>query len=210
MLNTSALEQTSAASSDDVLVGRWRAGDRRAGDRLIARHVGDLRAYFYCRVKGPDCEDLVQETLWRLTRAVHRYEARSSFRTYLLSIARNTLKDHLRRCYRRVSVQSLEDEVPGKEELAERVLLDSERYLLMLDSIWSLSAPQRDLVVRFYLREVKARHIAREAGIPEGTVRRWLFKARKDMREHVERRQDERVEDVPVLLEFVDEARKTA
>lgn len=167
-----------APPSDESLLDCWRGGDRRAGDALVSRHVGAVRAYFGCRVTGPDREDLVQETLSRLTRAVGGFEARSSFRTYLLSIAHNTFKDHLRRGYRRICVESLDDGNMGEPAMAERCLLERERHGLAFACVRRLPPERRELVERFYWQDTSAREISCELGIPAGTIRRRLFEIR--------------------------------
>ncbi|WP_181197803.1 RNA polymerase sigma factor [Enhygromyxa salina] len=149
----------------------------------MTRHVGVVRAYFGRRVSGPDGEDLVQETLSRLTRAIRGFQARSSFKTYLLSIAKNTFNDYLRRGYRRVSVESLEDGAASEDPLAERWLLELERHGLALDCVQQLSPETREFVERFYWQDTSARALGSEKGIPAGTVRRRLFDARASMRE---------------------------
>ena len=170
--------ETRPTPSDQSLLDNWRDGDRRAGDALVSRHVGAVRAYFGARVNGPDREDLVQETLSRLTRAVGRFQARSSFRTYLLRIAHNTLNDHLRRGYRRLSVESLDDGSIGEPAAAERCLLERERHGLAFACVRDLSPERRELVERFYWQDSSAREIGCDLGIPQGTIRRRLFEIR--------------------------------
>jgi RNA polymerase sigma-70 factor (ECF subfamily) len=165
------------ACSDAALLERWRGGDRRAGDVLVSRHVGAVRSYFRGRISGPDSEDLVQETLSRLTGAIRGFQARSSLRTYVMSIAHNTLNDHLRRGYRRISFESLDDS-EGEPATAEHYMLERERHALALACVRSLSPEQRELVERFYWQDTSARELGREKGIPAGTVRRRLFETR--------------------------------
>ncbi|KIG12409.1 RNA polymerase sigma-70 factor [Enhygromyxa salina] len=128
-------------------------------------------------MSGPDSEDLVQETLSRLTRAIRGFEARSKFRTYVMSIAHNTLNDHLRRSYRRICFEGLDDS-EGEPAIAEQALLERERHALALACVRRLSDDHRELVERFYWQDTSAREIGREKGIPAGTIRRRLFETR--------------------------------
>jgi RNA polymerase sigma-70 factor (ECF subfamily) len=176
-------ESASSQLSDEQLLKRWRDGNRRAGDILLSRHRASLRAYFVHRVAAPDGEDLVQETMSRVTRAIRKFECRSSFHTYLMSIARNTFHDHLRRGYRRISVESLDDASVGEPAFAEHCLLELERHHLAYACLRGLPPETRELVERFYWHGISARQIGCEQGIPPGTVRRRLFEARAALHE---------------------------
>ncbi|PRQ07915.1 ECF RNA polymerase sigma-E factor [Enhygromyxa salina] len=164
-----------------MLLERWREGDRQAGGVLVSRYAPAVRSYFRSRVSGPDSEDLVQESLSRLTRAIHGFQARSSFRTYVMSIAHNTLNDHLRRGYRRICFESFDDSA-GEPAIAEQCLLERERHALALACVRSLSPDHRELVERFYWQDTSARELGREKGIPAGTIRRRLFESRASLK----------------------------
>jgi RNA polymerase sigma-70 factor (ECF subfamily) len=177
VVSTSQAVPTPPLRSDDTLLERWRAGDRRAGDALLSRHLGAVRSYFRSRVTGPDSEDLMQETMSRLTRAIRGFQSRSSFRTYVMTIAHNTLNDHLRRGYRRICFESFDDN-EGEPAVAEQCLLERERHSLALACVRALPPEHRELVERFYWHDISAREIGREKGIPAGTIRRRLFETR--------------------------------
>jgi RNA polymerase sigma factor (sigma-70 family) len=85
-------------TDDEELLAAWRAGDRNAGDTLIARHIESIFRFFESKVND-DAEDLTQRTLLDCleSRAVVRS---SNVRAYLFGIARNRLIDHLRSKYR--------------------------------------------------------------------------------------------------------------
>jgi RNA polymerase sigma-70 factor (ECF subfamily) len=119
----------------------------------------------------------MQETLSRLTRAIRGFQARSSFRTYVMSIAHNTLNDHLRRGYRRICFESFDDS-QGEPAIAEQCLIERERHALALACVRGLPPEHRELVERFYWQDTSARDLGREKGIPAGTIRRRLFETR--------------------------------
>src|ERR1700689_756370 len=76
--------------SDHVAVAKVRAGNEDAYRTLVDRHSRTVFRLAY-RMTGneQDSEDVVQETFMRAYRQLHRWEARSSFSTWLYRIAAN-------------------------------------------------------------------------------------------------------------------------
>src|SRR5580693_2720557 len=84
--------------SDSVAVARVKAGDDDAYRTLVDRHSRSVFRLAY-RMTGnqQDSEDVVQETFMRAYKQLPRYEARSSFSTWLYRIAANYSLDLVRR-----------------------------------------------------------------------------------------------------------------
>ncbi|HWC72666.1 MAG TPA: sigma-70 family RNA polymerase sigma factor [Gemmatimonadales bacterium] len=87
---------------DTGLIAAWQAGDEQAAAELVARHARALARYL-AGAGAPDAEvdDLVQETFIRAFRGVGRFRGQCQFRTWLLTIGGNVLKDYGRRAGRR-------------------------------------------------------------------------------------------------------------
>src|SRR5438309_8191940 len=98
-----------ASSSDAALIAAWQAGDERAATELVRRH-GRALARFLAGggARDADVDDLVQETFIRAFRAVGKFRGQCQFRTWLLTIGGNVLKDAGRRRARH-KVVPLED-----------------------------------------------------------------------------------------------------
>src|ERR1700730_16090918 len=83
--------------SDSVAVARVKAGDGDAYRVLVERHSrGVFRLAFRMTGNQSDSEDVVQETFMRAYKQLHRWEARSSFSTWLYRIAANYSLDLVR------------------------------------------------------------------------------------------------------------------
>jgi RNA polymerase sigma-70 factor, ECF subfamily len=107
-------------ASDLAVVARVKAGDHDAFRHLVERHSRSVFRLAY-RFTGheQDAEDVVQETFLRAFREIRRFEARSSFATWLYRITVNCSHDLLRQRPRAGTRPSLDD--PGTKAADELV-----------------------------------------------------------------------------------------
>jgi RNA polymerase sigma-70 factor (ECF subfamily) len=105
-------------ASDLAVVARVKAGDHDAFRHLVERHSRSVFRLAY-RLTGheQDAEDVVQETFLKAFREIRRFEARSSFSTWLYRITVNCSHDLLRQRPRAGTRPSLDD--PGLMVAAE-------------------------------------------------------------------------------------------
>src|SRR5260370_42006469 len=100
-----------APPTDRALIAAWQGGDGRAAAELVRRHTRAL-ARLLAGAGAPEAEvdDLVQETFIRAFRAVGKFRGQCQFRTWLLTIGANVLRDAYRRT-KRARVVPLEAEL---------------------------------------------------------------------------------------------------
>jgi RNA polymerase sigma-70 factor (ECF subfamily) len=101
-----------AVLTDGELIARYLAGDESAAADLVRRHATGLARWL--AVQGaPDAEleDLVQDALFKAFRALRTFRGGASFRTWLLTIGANVLRDRQRQWKRR-QVLALTPDVP--------------------------------------------------------------------------------------------------
>ena len=93
-----ASPQPAAAADDSALIAAWQAGDEQAAAELVRRHARAL-AQFLAGAGAPeaDLDDLIQDTFVRAFRGVGGFRGQCRFRTWLLTIGGNLLKDAARR-----------------------------------------------------------------------------------------------------------------
>src|SRR2546422_2608812 len=114
-LPTRMPQAQSPGAADAVLIAAWQGGDERAAAELVRRHARAL-ARFLAAAGAPeaDLDDLVQETFIRAFRAVARFRGQCQFRTWLLTIGGNVLKDAARR-FQQVRVVPLDDDLRSRD-----------------------------------------------------------------------------------------------
>lgn len=167
------IQEEDRGDEDAALLERWGRGDASAAAALIARHESELARFF--RAHQPaDADDLTQETLLAVVEARARFRGDASFRTYLLRVARYKLWSLRRRrsvphvLWEEAEEDPLLQAVPSAERARrfEFAMLDDD-----LDEALERLAPalSRVLVLNFEKR-LGRDAIARELGIPPGTV----------------------------------------
>lgn len=172
------------------LVVRLAQAERAAIGQVYDAHHAAVRA-FARRLVGEVslAEDLVHEVFVSLPRAARNFRGQSSLRTFLISIAVNHARHHVRAAVRRRSaVDRLgrEPDATGGED-PERV---AERKQLARALTRALDGLPLDQRVAFVLCEVEERSsvdAARIVGVPEGTMRTRVFHAKKKLRDELER-----------------------
>jgi RNA polymerase sigma-70 factor (ECF subfamily) len=186
-----ALEVTCAAaeaersegSSD--LVARLRRGDWTAVGEAYDLHHAHVRA-FARRLVGDDAsaEDVVQETFVALLGAVQGFRGTAPFRTFLLGVAVNHARHHVRAAARRraamdrMSGEPLGPRAPSPEDEAE----GAELAQMLARGLDELSLDHRAAFVLCEVEERSSVEAALVLGVPEATVRTRLLHAKKKLR----------------------------
>ena len=117
-------------------------------------------------------EDATQEIFLKLWQALPDYNARASPGSWLYAIARNTCLSALRADSHRKSLSLDTISEPAAPKPAGFADLELEQCLGQLSEI------QRTVITLFYLQEKQVDEVARMLGIPAGTVKSHLHRAR--------------------------------
>src|SRR3569832_1986262 len=88
--------QSELAPADAALIARWRCGDQRAATALVDRHAQAVARFVASLGDRDEVEEVVHDTFVRAVGSLDTFRGESSFRTWLLTIARNLLRDRLR------------------------------------------------------------------------------------------------------------------
>jgi RNA polymerase sigma-70 factor (ECF subfamily) len=131
--------------------------------------------------QGDDADDAVQDGMIAAWRALDRFDPARSFRPWLMRIVANASLDLLRRRKVRRAVAVPETVVSGgipADRLAEGSLVRDK----LKDALLELPERQRVAVVLFDAEGYSHAEIAGILGVPEGTVRSYVFHARRALR----------------------------
>lgn len=173
------------ASPEAGLIARLRRSDLAALGEAYDAHHAHVRA-FGRRLLGDEtaAEDLVQDTFLALPRAIGRFRGDSSLRTFLVSIAVNHARHHLRSAMRRrAAVGRFESEPPPSSPNPEDDARRAQLAAALTRALDALPLEQRVAVVLCEVEERTSAEAAQIVGVPEGTIRTRAFHARRKLRE---------------------------
>ncbi|MEU3333975.1 sigma-70 family RNA polymerase sigma factor [Streptomyces sp. NPDC002144] len=179
---------TSRASNDrtaalDESITAWalaaRGGDPDAVERFVRALQRDVRRYVAHLCADPQAvDDLAQDTFLRALAGLHRFEGRSSARTWLLSIARRAVMDS----YRYAAARPRLSDVPDWQlavELAQPCDLPGfDDGVALLDLLAALPDERREAFVLTQLAGLPYAEAAEVSDCPVGTVRSRVARAR--------------------------------
>jgi RNA polymerase sigma-70 factor (ECF subfamily) len=171
---------------DLELLDRWRTGDSAAGNALFQRHFECVYRFFARKTEG-DLDDLVQETFMACLHSVKTFRGHSSFRTYLLAIARHILFGYWRR---RTTVGKLLDfdeiSVASLSTTAGTRFAKQEERAALLEALRGLPLDQQILLEMFYWQELDRAQMAEVYEVEESTIGTRLFRARKALQDRLD------------------------
>jgi RNA polymerase sigma-70 factor (ECF subfamily) len=179
-----------AARTDAELIREAQADSHAAFETLVRRYAERAYRAAYRVVRDQQAaEEVLQEALIKAYRALPRFEARSSFYTWLYRITVNLALDRRRRGKRAPAVEwddTIAHEIDPRAALTETAdpevaSLRLEVRELVAEGIQTLPDGQREVLL---LREVDGlsyEEIAESMQISKGTVMSRLHYARKKM-----------------------------
>ena len=140
---------------------------------------------------GSEAEDLVQETYLKALRGFESFTIGTNFRAWMYRILRNTFLTS-RSGLRAAPQLSIEDDLEQIEESlanrgAEAALIMRVDAIALRRVIDELPLPFREVLLLADVEEMSYREIAEALSIPVGTVTSRLMRARKKVREGVQR-----------------------
>jgi RNA polymerase sigma-70 factor (ECF subfamily) len=162
-----ALDRGAYEEEPDPLRERLRAEAPRLR-AFVARLTGR---------SGPDADDIAQEALTRAWRYRRSFDSLRELGPWLRAAAFRAFLDHRERA----------DRAPGPLASEPAARLDDDVDSRDTVDLWLavLSESERDVLVRFHRLQHSVAEIASDLGIPEGTVKSQLHRARRKIAERM-------------------------
>ena len=186
-----AFSRDLTAVPDCDLVATAVSGIEGSFEELVRRYQRPISAYVYRMVGNYESAlDLTQEIFIKVYSSLQRYRSEFKFSTWIYKIAHNAAIDHLRRTSTREQSLvmgpendqfdlPLESKRPSPEQESER----KERRGEIESVVRTLPANYRELIILRHSQDLSYEEIVEVTGLPLGTVKNRLFRAREMMRQ---------------------------
>ncbi len=174
---------------DELWVKKTVEGDVNAFDELVKRHYAKIYKLAY-RMLGnaDDADDATQETFIEALKSLPSFEYRSKFSTWLYKVALWTCQQQIRKAEsRRRTLTAFAEDIKyaraeSRVDTPDSITVKNERAQLIQAAIDKLPEKQRQVIVLFYMHDLKYSEIAEILGCPEGTVASRLNTALKNLK----------------------------
>jgi RNA polymerase sigma-70 factor (ECF subfamily) len=188
-------------AEEQELVERLKRRDEAAFNVFVLRYQ-DRVFRVVLRMLGDrtEAEDLAQEVFISIFKAIESFRGESLLSTWVYRVAANHCRNRLKYLTRRR--QKLTDDfdeesvagaegasAPDRPSTPDRLLEARQTEQLLEEGLAKLDAEQRELIVLREVEHLSYDEIMAITGLPEGTVKSRLHRARSTLREHLERRE---------------------
>jgi RNA polymerase sigma-70 factor (ECF subfamily) len=186
-----AFSRDLTAATDRELVATAVSGVEGSFEELVRRYQRPISAYVYRMVGNYESAlDLTQEIFIKVYSSLGRYREEFKFSTWIYKIAHNSAVDHLRRNATReqslvIGTEGDQFDLPlesgrlSPEQESER----KERRVEIESVVRTLPANYRELIILRHSQDLSYEEIVEVTGLPLGTVKNRLFRAREMMRQ---------------------------
>ncbi|WP_031102873.1 sigma-70 family RNA polymerase sigma factor [Streptomyces sp. NRRL S-146] len=173
-------------TSPDETTTAWalaaRGGDAEAVEQFVRALHCDVRRYVTSLGADPQsADDLTQDTFLRALSSLHRFEGRSSARTWLLTIARRAVVDSLRYAAARPRLSGTDDWQCAAERAQPRCLPGFDEGIALAELLANLPDERRKAFVLTQLLGLPYAEAALVSNCPVGTVRSRVARARTSL-----------------------------
>ena len=191
------MAEAAPVNPDVELVARTQAGDARAFDELVVKYTPRLYGLVYNMTSNhEDANDLLQEVFAKAFRSIKGFRGRSSFYTWVHSIAVNMTINFLKKRGRRfqMSLDDVDLNIQNDKEFIELTASSSpvreadlaELQQKLNEAMLKLSPEHRAVVTMFDIQGMPHAEISKILGVSEGTIRSRLFYAHRQLQAHLD------------------------
>jgi RNA polymerase sigma factor (sigma-70 family) len=182
---------------DQQLVARTQEGDASAFDQLVVKYTPRLYGLVYNMTSNhEDTNDLLQDIFAKAYRAIRGFRGKSSFYTWIHSIAVNMTLNFLKKRGRRfqLSLDDVDASIQNDKEFLQSTATSSpvreadlsELQRRLNEAMMKLSDEHRAVVTMFHIQGMTHAENSKNLRVSEGTVRSRLFYANRQLQNYLD------------------------
>ena len=180
------LTETGDTERDKYLVAKVLSGNTPAFATII-KNTERLVAQIVCKMigNGEDRKDLAQEIYLKVYKNLLGFKFQSKLSTWIAQIAYNTCFDQLRKKQLVTDEFTVGEEDDNRGHAEETIFTMEQKELISIlnKGIQQLPPVYQTLITLYHKEEMSYTEITQITGLPEGTVKSYLFRARKTLKE---------------------------
>ncbi len=173
------MSNSDSRQGDAVLVAAARGGDTAAFEQLVRVHAGAVYGHALRFFGDPQAaEDVAQEVFIKVYRSLQGFDGTAAFSTWLYRVTRNVCVDMLRSGrHRPVPTDLVDLTLAAPDDTATSAITRA-----MLESaVRGLTPEDRDAISAVGLFGMSYAEAGKALGVPEGTVKSRVFRARRTL-----------------------------
>jgi len=161
-------------------------------DELYQKYHHDVFQFLFYMVRNKEqAEDLVQEVYIRVFKAHHRFEGKSSEKTWLFSIARNVAIDYFRKQkgWKDRLLEKFDwstNQVKDNYPIPEEITVQNEEIRWIYSCLEFCTVDQRSVIILRYLQDLSISETAEALGWTESKVKTTQHRSLKVLKKHME------------------------
>lgn len=171
------------AIQDQVVIEQILDGDIESFRILVDRHKDTLYRHCFYILRDEDAaEDIAQDSFIKAYAKISTYSHdRASFKTWLFTIATSLAFDYLRNKQRKHELPLFIDE--SAPDMTVELPVQAAEKRELYEKVLALDAKYRTAVLLYYWQGYSYQDIAIHMGVPIGTVRSYLSRAKSQLKE---------------------------
>ncbi|KAB7672898.1 RNA polymerase sigma factor SigX [Bacillus sp. B1-b2] len=161
-------------------------------DEMYEKYHQDVFQFLFYMVNHKEtAEDLVQEVYIRVLKSYHRFEGKSTEKTWLFSIARNVAIDHFRKQknWKERIMDKFDwskQQIQSQDLLPEEMTVQSEELQVIYKALTTCTVDQKAVIILRYIQERSIVETALTLGWTESKVKTTQHRALKSLRKQLE------------------------
>ncbi|MBF0407330.1 MAG: sigma-70 family RNA polymerase sigma factor [Candidatus Riflebacteria bacterium] len=165
--------------SDEKVVEEFQKGSGKAFELIFDKYYSGIVRYISCMINiKEEARDIAQEVFLKVHGGLRSYKASGGFKAWILTIARRTTIDHLRKKHPETATElSVIDSCLSN---CQRV---PDNFDFSDDLFMSLNPLQREILSLKFVEELSYQEISEITGLPEGKLRKVVCFTLKSLRE---------------------------